>query len=114
MGPGPEEDSPAHPVLLTKGFYLGKYEVTQEQFEKVLRVNASTFKGDDLPVEMVSWNDAVKFCDTLNKMNAHPGDGGFRFQPRLSGNMHAGRNHYSLFLWRVHRTGVSQLCGQWN
>ena len=72
MGPGPEEDSPAHPVLLTKGFYLGKYEVTQEQFEKVLRVNASTFKGDDLPVEMVSWNDAVKFCDTLNKMERPP------------------------------------------
>jgi formylglycine-generating enzyme required for sulfatase activity len=77
MGPGPDEDSPAHPVLLTKGFYLGKYEVTQEQFEKVLRVNASTFRGDDLPVEMVSWNDAVKFCDTLNKMERPPR--GWRF-----------------------------------
>jgi len=72
MGPGPGEDSPSHPVLLTKGFYLGKYEVTQEQFEKVLRLNNSTFRGDDLPVEMVSWNDAVKFCDTLNKLERPP------------------------------------------
>ena len=91
MGPGPGEDSPSHPVLLTKGFYLGKYEVTQKQFEKVLRVNASTFRGDNLPVEMVSWNDAVKFCETLKKWNARPGDGSFRFQRRPNGNTRAGR-----------------------
>jgi len=66
MGPG-GDDSPAHPVILTKGFYLGKYEVTQEQYEKVTGTNPSKFKGDKLPVEMVTWNDAVAFCELLLK-----------------------------------------------
>ena len=66
MGPS-GEDSPAHPVILTKGFYLGKYEVTQEEYEKVMSKNPSKFKGAKLPVEMVSWNGAVAFCEALNK-----------------------------------------------
>jgi len=57
-----------HEVTLTKGFYLGKYEVTQEQYEKVMGKNPSRFKGNKLPVEMVSWNDAVTFCEALTKM----------------------------------------------
>ncbi len=67
---GPDEnrqDSPAHPVILTEGFYLGKYEVTQEQYQKVTGNNPSRFKGDNFPVEMVSWNDAVEFCEILSK-----------------------------------------------
>ena len=54
---GPDEkrkDSPAHRVILTEGFYLGKYEVTQEQYQKVTGNNPSIFKGDNFPVEMVS------------------------------------------------------------
>jgi formylglycine-generating enzyme required for sulfatase activity len=72
MGSGQGKDSSAHPVILTKGFYLGKYEVTQEQYEKVMGKNSSQFKGDKLPVEQVSWNDAVEFCDELNKKERIP------------------------------------------
>jgi len=61
------EGDEAHQVILTKGFYLGKFEVTQEEYEKVMSKNPSKFKGDKLPVEMVSWNDAVAFCEVLNK-----------------------------------------------
>ena len=57
----------AHPVILTKGFYLGKLEVTQEQYERVMGNNPSTFKGANLPVEMVSWDDAVAFCKELTR-----------------------------------------------
>jgi formylglycine-generating enzyme required for sulfatase activity len=71
MGPS-GNDSPAHPVILTKGFYLGKYEVTQEQYEKVIGNNPSQFKGDNLPAEQVSWNDAVAFCEVLNKKGGIP------------------------------------------
>ena len=53
-------------ITLTKGFYLGKYEVTQEQYEKVMGNNPSLYKGGKLPVEMVSWYDAVAFCEALN------------------------------------------------
>jgi formylglycine-generating enzyme required for sulfatase activity len=68
MGPDEKrQDSPAHPVILTEGFYLGKYEVTQEQYQKVTGNNPSRFKGDNFPVEMVSWNDAVEFCEILSK-----------------------------------------------
>jgi formylglycine-generating enzyme required for sulfatase activity len=66
------EGDEAHQVILTKGFYLGKFEVTQEQYEKVMGKNPSQFKGDKLPVEMVSWNDAVEFCEALNKKERIP------------------------------------------
>jgi len=71
MGPGDGtisgDDEPAHPVILTKGFYLGKYEVTQEEYEKIMGSNPSEFKGEKLPVERVSRNEAVIFCNSLTK-----------------------------------------------
>jgi formylglycine-generating enzyme required for sulfatase activity len=70
MGPGQDNDSPAHPVILSKGFYLGKYEVTQEEYEKVMGKNPSKFKGKNLPVEQVSWYSALAFCKELTtKLN---------------------------------------------
>ncbi|GHT72820.1 hypothetical protein FACS189456_2380 [Bacteroidia bacterium] len=50
------------------GFSIGKYEVTQEQWETVMGENPSSFKGDDLPVENVSWDDAKAFIRKLNSM----------------------------------------------
>ena len=66
------EDDESHQVILTRGFYLGKYEVTQEEYEKVMGNNPSEFQGEKFPVEMVSWNDAVAFCETLNKKERIP------------------------------------------
>ena len=61
-----------HSVILTQGFYLGKYEVTQEEYEKIMGNNPSQFKGAKLPVERVSWNDAVAFCEALTKKERVP------------------------------------------
>ena len=72
MGPGQDKNSPAHPVILTKGFYLGKYEVVQKEYEKVTGFNPSNYKGDNLPVEQISWNDALAFCQALNKKERIP------------------------------------------
>jgi len=58
----------AHKVTLTQAFHLGQYEVTQEQYEKVMGKNPSMFKGKQNPVEMVSWNDAVEFCRKLSEL----------------------------------------------
>ena len=44
-------------------FFMGNYEVTQKEFQEVMGTNPSAFKGDNLPVEMVSWYDALKYCN---------------------------------------------------
>ena len=55
---------PKHEVVITKGFYLGKYEVTQDQFEAIMGYNPSrSTKGADCPVDNIPHADAVKFCD---------------------------------------------------
>ena len=48
-------------MTITKPFYLGKYEVTQEQWEAVMGSNPSLFKGPKNPVEIVSWDDCQPF-----------------------------------------------------
>lgn len=55
-----------HEVEITKPFYLGIYEVTQAQWQAVMGNNPSQFKGDDLPVESVSWDDCQEFCQRLS------------------------------------------------
>ena len=62
-----------HQVTLTKGFYLGKYEVTQAQWEKVMGSNPSSFKGAYRPVENVSWSAAFEFCKKLTEMEKQAG-----------------------------------------
>ena len=58
---GAANEKPAHAVTLTQPFYMGKYTVTQEQYEAVVGRNPSHFKGAQLPVEMVSWGEAMAF-----------------------------------------------------
>jgi formylglycine-generating enzyme required for sulfatase activity len=64
------DEKPVHRVTISRGFYMGKYEVTQGQWKVVMGSNLSYFKDDDaLPVEQVSWNDAQEFIKKLNEMN---------------------------------------------
>ncbi len=56
-----------HKVTITKPFYMGKFELTQAQYQKVAGDNPSTVKGDDLPVHNVAWQNAQDFCDKLGK-----------------------------------------------
>jgi formylglycine-generating enzyme required for sulfatase activity len=60
-----EDDETPHTVTLTQGYWLGKYEVTQAQWEKVMGSNPSDFKGVNRPVERVSWTDVTSFCSKL-------------------------------------------------
>jgi formylglycine-generating enzyme required for sulfatase activity len=60
------DEGPVHKVTLTDPFYMGKYEVTQSQYEEVMRRNPSKYVDEDLPVEQVSWYYARIFCTRLS------------------------------------------------
>ncbi len=59
-------EKPQHEVTVSP-FYMGKYPITQAQYQQVMGKNPSYFKGDERPVEQVSWDDAVEFCQRLSK-----------------------------------------------
>ncbi|MDR2094495.1 MAG: SUMF1/EgtB/PvdO family nonheme iron enzyme [Treponema sp.] len=59
---GDDDEKPVHTVTV-KGFYMSKYEVTQKEWAEVMGNNPSYFKGDNLPVENVSWYDAIEYCN---------------------------------------------------
>ncbi len=60
------QEEPQHEVMISE-FFMGKYEVTQEQYQEIMKKNPSNFKSADRPVESVSWNDANEFCAKLSQ-----------------------------------------------
>jgi formylglycine-generating enzyme required for sulfatase activity len=63
------EEKPRHTVQITKGFEIGKTEVTQKEWQMVMDSNPSHFKGPDLPVEMVTFQDVQAFLAKMNARN---------------------------------------------
>ena len=61
-----DKDETQHRVTVTQGFWLGQTEVTQAQWKAVMDSNPSNFVGDTLPVDSVSWDDAIEFIKRLN------------------------------------------------
>lgn len=74
-----EKDELLHSVTLDS-FYISRYEVAQEEYERVMKKNPSSFKGNLLPVENVTWYDAVHFCNELSSSE------GFSPVYKISGN----------------------------
>jgi formylglycine-generating enzyme required for sulfatase activity len=60
------DESPPHQVTVPS-FWMGKFAVTQAQYQKIMGSNPARFKGENRPVEQVSWDDAVKFCTQLSQ-----------------------------------------------
>jgi formylglycine-generating enzyme required for sulfatase activity len=73
MGCSPEDsdcnadEKPAHRVSITRAFEMGRYQVTQAEYQAVATVNPSYSKGPNLPVDGVSWDDTQKFFEALNR-----------------------------------------------
>src|SRR5262245_29413592 len=66
---GDADERQVHQVTISKPFYIGKYEVTQGQWQTVMGTNPSSVGGDPkLPVDQVSWADAQAFMSKLNAM----------------------------------------------
>ena len=59
------DDEVQHSVTLSRGFWMSDHETTQAEYESVMGSNPSSFKGSTLPVEQVSWDDAVSYCAKL-------------------------------------------------
>ena len=60
-------DEVQHTVTLTQGFWFSDHEVTQNEYQAVMGSNPSYWNGESLPVEQVSWNDAVAYCQKLTE-----------------------------------------------
>ena len=62
----PSDNDPQHRVTIS-AFYMGKYEVTQKEYQEIMGTNPSNFKGENLPVEKVTWLDAVEYCNARSR-----------------------------------------------
>ena len=60
-----DDEGPSHTVIINS-FFMAKTEITQKQWEDVMDYNNSHFKGENRPIESVSWYEAIKFCNTLS------------------------------------------------
>jgi len=70
---GAEDEWPVHQASVAEGFWMGSHEVTQAEYERVMGSNPSYFKGPTLPVETVSWDDAMAFCRKLTEQEQAAG-----------------------------------------
>ncbi|MBU6230591.1 MAG: formylglycine-generating enzyme family protein, partial [Cyanobacteria bacterium REEB459] len=65
------DEGPQHQVTVAE-FWMGKYPVTQAQYQAIMGNNPARFKGDNRPVEQVNWHEAMEFCDRLSKKLGQP------------------------------------------
>ena len=120
----PEDDEkPTHHVTLTNDYYIGKYEVTQALWKAVMGKNPSYFKGDNLPVENVSWDDCQEFISKLNRITGKtfrlPTEAEWEYAARggnkSRGYQYSGSNNLSDVAWfrgnsggKPHAVGTKQ------
>jgi len=109
------DETPQHWVKI-KPFFLGKYPVTQAQYSAVMGNNPSYFRGHSLPVESVSWLEAVEFCEKLseiiNKTCRLPSESEWEYacRARTISNFHFGETlTIKLANYRINATHVSPL-----
>ncbi len=118
-----EDEKPTHRVTLTNDYYIGKYEVTQALWQAVMGSNPSNFKGDNLPVEMVSWADCQDFLSKLNRITGKtfrlPTEAEWEYAARggnkSRGYQYSGSNNLSDVAWygdnsgsKTHVVGIKQ------
>ena len=116
-------EKPTHRVTLTNDYYIDKYEVTQVLWQAVMGNNPSKFKGDNLPVEKVSWDDCQEFISKLNRITGKtfrlPTEAEWEYAARggkkSRGYQYSGSNNLSDVAWygdnsgnKTHAVGTKQ------
>lgn len=108
-----EYEKPTHQVTLTKDYYMGKTEVTQALWKAVMGNNPSNFKGDNKPVEYISWSDCQTFITKLNAATGKnfrlPTEAEWEFAAR-GGNLsnhyqYSGSNNINDVAWYTNNSG---------
>lgn len=101
----PFEEEPSHDVTLTKDYYLGKTEVTQELWEAVMGTNPSAIKGPKMPVVNVSWKDCQAFVKKLNELTGKnfrlPTEAEWEYAARGGSKSHRLQHSGSIYVERV-------------
>ncbi len=64
---GPDDEKPVHEVKISQDYWMGTCEITQAQWRALMGTDPSKYKGDELPVEMVSWGEVNEFCRKLTE-----------------------------------------------
>jgi formylglycine-generating enzyme required for sulfatase activity len=101
---------------IQRGFYLGKYEVTQSEYEKVMGTNPSRFKDPRMPVTNLSHKDALEFCTKLNQLESAVIPKGWRFGlPRYDQWLYARKaGTVSMYYWGKENKGKFFKDDAWN
>jgi len=113
FGDGNLDERPVHKVCVD-GFYMGKYEVTQREYKKIIGSNPPRFKkGSSYPVEEVSWNDAQDFIRKLNSLSGKtfrlPTEAEWEYAARSGGkrDRYSGGNSPDSVAWYTNNSGSS-------
>ena len=108
-----DKEKPAHKVTLS-GYYIGKYEVTQAQWKAIMGNNPSESKGDNLPVECVSWDDCQEFIRKLNQLTGKkfslPTEAQWEYAARggkSGGTKYSGSNNIGNVAWYYENSGIN-------
>ena len=115
-------EKPVHQVTLTNDYYIGKYEVTQTLWQVVMGSNPSEIKGNNLPVETVSWDDCQEFISKLNRMTGRkfrlPTEAEWEYAARggkkSRGYLYSGSSNIDDVAWygnnddKTHQVGMKQ------
>ncbi|MBN1355166.1 SUMF1/EgtB/PvdO family nonheme iron enzyme [bacterium] len=112
-------EKPVHEVKISEGFWIGKYPITQEQYEKIMGENPSLDKGLNNPVEGLEWNNAIEFCELLTKKTGMhfslPTEAQWEFAarggPLTKGFRFPGSDNIDEVGWYIENSGSSQPVG---